>query len=148
IDEASALRWLALVPLAIFAALSLVKTIGLHWLASFVLPAVLWFALSANARSRARALAFAMGFALVHWIVIGVLVALPTEAFRTLPDYRGIVRTAHGDELAQALAPWRDSHVIAFDGYSPAATIGYALDEHVIVFGRGTSHARHDDILT
>ncbi len=147
-DAATTLRWLAVVPLAIFAALSLVKTIGLHWLASFVLPAVLWFALSANARSRARALAFAMIFALAHWIGIAVLAAVPTETFRSLSGYPGIVMTLHGDELAQALGPWRGSHVIASDGYSAAATIGHALGEHVIVFGPGTSHARHDDILT
>ncbi len=143
-----ALRFLALVPLAIFALLSLVKTIGLHWLASFVFPAVLWFALSASARSMARALAFASVFALAHWILIGALAAVPLEAFRAWSGYPGLVMTVRSDELAAALAPWRSTHVIAADGYSPAATIGYALGEHVIVFGPGTSHARHDDILT
>jgi len=143
-----ALRFLALVPLAIFALLSLAKTIGLHWLASFVFPAVLWFALTASARSMARALAFASVFALVHWIVIGTLAAVPIEAFRAWSGYPGLVMTARSDELAAALAPWRSTHVIASDGYSPAVTIGYALGEHVIVFGAGTSHARHDDILT
>lgn len=146
--ERRALRWLAVVPLAVFAVLSLAKTIGLHWLASFVLPAVLWYALAAGQRSRARALAVATLIALAHWIAIATLAALPTEAFRSWGSYAGLVMTRHGDELARALAPWRGTHVIASDGYSPAATIGYALDEHVIVFGRGTSHARHDDILT
>ncbi len=151
-DEAArdrrALRFLALVPLAIFALLSLVKTIGLHWLASFAFPAVLWFAFTASARSMARALAFASVLALAHWIAIGTLAVLPTEAFRSWSGYPGLVMTVHGDELADALAPWRATHVIASDGYSPAVTIGYALGEHVIVFGRGTSHARHDDILS
>ena len=146
--ERAALRWLAIVPLAIFAVLSPVKTIGLHWLASFVLPAVLWFALSAGTRSMARALAVAMLIAIAHWLLIGVLAALPTETFRGWKSYQGLVLTAHADQLAQALAPWRGSHVLASDGYSPAATLAYALDEHVIVFGPGTSHARHDDILT
>ncbi len=146
--ERRALRFLALVPLAIFAVLSLVKTIGLHWLASFVFPAVLWFALTASARSMARALAFASLFALLHWIVIGVLAALPIETFRDWKSYPGLVMTVHNDELAAALGPWRDTHTIASDGYSPAVTIGHALGEHVIVFGPGTSHARHDDILT
>jgi hypothetical protein len=143
-----ALRFLALAPLAIFALLSLVKTIGLHWLASFAFPAVLWFAFTASARSMARALAFASVFALLHWVVIGALAVVPTEAFRAWSGYPGLVMTVHGDELAAALAPWRKTHVIASDGYSPAVTIGDALGEHVIVFGRGTSHARHDDILT
>lgn len=143
-----ALRWLALVPLAILAALSLVKTVGLHWIASFAFPAVLWFACTAGARSMARALAFAAVFALLHWIAIGVLAALPIETFRAWSSYPGLVMTVRSDELAHALEPWRDTHVIASDGYSPAVTIGHALGEHVVVFGRGTSHARHDDILT
>ncbi len=146
--ERRALRFLALGPLAIFGALSLVKTIGLHWLASFVFPAVLWFALTVSARSMRRALAFAMVFALLHWIAIGVLAALPTETFRGWKSYPGLVMTVHTDELVAALEPWRATHTIASDGYSPAVTIGHALDQHVIVFGPGTSHARHDDILT
>ncbi len=146
--ERSGLRWLALVPLAIFAVLSLVKTIGLHWLASFVLPAVLWFVLSSGARARAAAIAVAGLIALAHWLVIGTLAMLPTEVFRSWSNYQGLVMTVHGDELARALAPWRGRYAIAADGYSPAATIGYALGEHVLVFGPGTSHARHDDILT
>ncbi|HEY0877197.1 MAG TPA: glycosyltransferase family 39 protein [Zeimonas sp.] len=148
VRDRRALRFLALVPLAIFALLSLVKTIGLHWLASFVFPAVLWFALATSARTMARALAFAAVFALLHWVAIGVLAALPIETFRAWSSYPGLVMTARGGELAAALAPWRATHVIASDGYSPAVTIGHALDEHVIVFGPGTSHARHDDILT
>jgi len=146
--ERVALRWLALVPLAIFAVLSLVKTVGLHWLASFALPAVLWFALSSGRQAMTRALAVAGLLALAHWLLIGALALVPTEAFRKLKNYQGIVMTIHGDELAAALAPWRDTHAIASDGYSPAVTIGYALGEHVLVFGPGTSHARHDDILT
>ncbi len=147
-DPRGSLRWLALVPLAIFALLSLAKTIGLHWLASFVLPAIVWFMLSAGARARAVATVVAGLIAAAHWLLIGVLALVPTEAFRSSDSYQGIVMTVHGDELARALAPWRGRYAIASDGYSPAATIGYALGEHVLVFGPGTSHARHDDILT
>ncbi|HLT28342.1 MAG TPA: glycosyltransferase family 39 protein [Zeimonas sp.] len=147
-NERRALRFLALVPLALFAALSLVKTIGLHWLASFVFPAVLWFACTASARAMARALAFAAALALLHWIAIGVLAALPVETFRDWRSYPGLVMTMHVDELASALEPWRTTHAIASDGYSPAVTLGHALGQHVIVLGPGTSHARHDDILT
>lgn len=147
-DERSSLRWLALAPLAIFAVLSLVKTIGLHWLASFVLPAVVWYLLSSSARARAAAIGTAGLIAVAHWLLIGALALVPTEAFKSWSNYQGLVMTVHADELARALAPWRGRYAIASDGYSPAVTIGYALDEHVLVFGPGTSHARHDDILT
>ncbi len=143
-----ALRWLALVPLAIFAALSAIKTIGLHWLASFAAPAALWFALASNERALRRALRAAAAIALVHWIAIAVLAALPTETFRNWRSYPGLVMTVHGDELVRSLEPWRRAHAIASDGYSAAVTMAYALGEHVLVFGPGSSHARHDDILT
>lgn len=143
-----ALRFLALVPLAILAALSPVKEIGLHWLASFAFPAVLWFACTASARAMTRALVFATVFALLHWIAIGVLATLPVETFRGWRSYPGLVMTVHVDELASAIEPWSTTHVLASDGYSPAVTLGHALGRHVVVLGPGTSHARHDDILT
>ncbi|MCM5570171.1 glycosyltransferase family 39 protein [Burkholderiaceae bacterium FT117] len=146
--DARALRWLALVPFAIFALLSPVKTIGLHWLASFVLPAVLAFALLAGRRAMARGLAVALGIAVAHWLLIAVLVALPTDTFRNWKGYPGLVMTVHVDELARELAPWRGRYAIASSGYSPAVTLGHGLREYVFVFGPGSSHARHDDILT
>ena len=108
-------------------------------------PAVLWFVLSTGARrgdrdgraDRRRALAADRHAG-----------DAATETFRSWSNYQGLVMTVHGDELALALAPWRGRYAIASDGYSPAVTIGYALGEHVLVFGPGTSHARHDDILT
>lgn len=146
--DARVLRWLALVPFAIFALLSPVKTIGLHWLASFVLPAVLAFVLLAGPRALARAIALAGGIAVAHWLLIAVLAALPTETFRNWKGYPGLVMTAHVDELARELEPWRGRYAIASSGYSPAVTLGHGLREYVFVFGPGSSHARHDDILT
>ena len=146
--DARVLRWLALVPFGIFALLSPVKTIGLHWLASFVLPAVLFFVLVSDSRARARAVLVAAGIALAHWILIGVLVALPTETFRNWKGYPGLVMTVHTDELVEALEPWRGRFAFASSGYSPAVTLGHSLGEYVFVFGRGSSHARHDDIMT
>jgi hypothetical protein len=73
---------------------------------------------------------------------------LPLEAFRSLKAYPGIVMTLAPQELNRALSPWRGRFVFAADGYSPAATLGFNLHEYVAVFGPGSSHARHDDILT
>jgi hypothetical protein len=56
--------------------------------------------------------------------------------------------TVHADELARELAPWRGRFAIASSGYSPAVTMGHGMREYVFVFGAGSSHARHDDILT
>jgi len=146
---ANTCAWLAAVPLLIFAALSPVKTIGLHWLASFALPAILWFVLAGAGGDRARrgALRFGIGFAIVHQVLIAVLLVLPTETWSGLRQYPGLVMTVHADELADAIGSERlDSHVLASNGYSAAVTLEYNLDRRVVVFGSGSSHARHDDM--
>src|SRR5690606_40057468 len=102
---ASACAWLAAVPLLVLAVLSPVKTIGLHWLASFALPAILWFVLAGAGSERARlgALRFGIGFAILHQVLIAVLVALPTETWSGWRGYPGLVMTVHADELAEAI---------------------------------------------
>ncbi len=152
-DAYVALAFLAGVPFALFLALSLVKTIGLHWLASFVMPALMAFALRDSARARAAALRFGAAFVLLHYAAIGVLAALPLETFRGLRAYDGIVLTLAPADLEAAMRPYLrapdgSDFVLAADGFSPAATLGFDLGRYVVVFGPGSSHARHDDILT
>lgn len=175
--ERIALAWLAGLPFLLLALLSAVKTIGLHWLASFVMPAVMLFALgtsgadfgcragaasgadpsaaladATNHASRGRAmrgaLRFAAAFAVLHWIVIAVLAAVPIEWFAASKRYPGIVMTLRPQALNERIEPLLERFVVTARGYSPAVTLGFNLGRHVPVFGAGSSHARHDDILT
>jgi hypothetical protein len=161
-ERDAALAWMTALPYGLFAALSVVKTIGLHWLAAFVAPATWLFALRAGAHGpeaaarRLRvALRVAVAVAAVHWLAIVVLFAVPTERFSAWRSYPGLVLTVHADELLAKLEPWRAGHVWATDGYSSAVTLGFAdrarrdnRADRIVVFGPGSSHARHDDILT
>jgi len=158
----AALAWMSALPFGLFAALSIVKTIGLHWLAAFVAPATWLYALREGARGpqaaadRLRtAIGVALAIAVVHWVAIAVLVALPTERFARWRSYPGLVLTVHADELLAKLEPWRAGHAWATDGYSPSVTLSFAdrarrdnRADRIIVFGPASSHARHDDILT
>lgn len=158
----AALAWMTVMPFGLFALLSLLKPIGLHWLASFVAPATWLFALRAAERGpveAARRLRIAIGVAFavaaLHWVVVIVLAALPTETFSRWRSYPGLVLTKHGDELLERLEPWRGD-AWAMEGYSPAVTLGYQDrarrssrdNDRILVFGPASSHARHDDILT
>lgn len=148
---ARASAWLVVVPLVLLGALSLGRAVGLHWLASFVLPAVLWFVLAGagSARARAGAVRFGAAFAALHYLVAGVLLALPVETWSGWRQYPGLVMTVHGDELARAVrARGLGDQVLASHGYSPAVLLEYAFGQHVLVFGAGSSHARHDDMRT
>jgi hypothetical protein len=100
-----ALLWLAGLPLLLFALLSAVKKIGLHWLASFVAPATLLFAIRASATQRQRAIRWGMLFAAAHWLLIGGLSLVPLEKLSQLRGYPGLVMTLSPASVTQALAP-------------------------------------------
>lgn len=145
---ARALVWMAAVPLALFALLALVKTIGLHWMLSFLPFAFLLLAQGVGREALRAAASFCAGFALLHVAVIGGIAFTPVEAWRATKWYDGIVMTVKADELLARLEPWRHDYVFATDGYSPSATLGFDAKRYFIVFGEASSHARHDDILT
>ena len=152
VNNVPALGVLVVVPFILFAALSLVKTIGLHWLLSFVPFALIWLALRLSPATLDRLGRFFVGFAILHVVVILVIAMLPMETWQKNRKYEGLVLTFARQELAQALAADRGDRqknwVLAMDGYSNAVTLGYNLRQYVIVFGEASSHARHDDILT
>lgn len=154
----------ALAPLAVFAALSVVKDIGLHWLLSLT-PAL--FMTGAFALGAARLVAsakFLAGFAALHVVAVLALAAVPLEALQRFKQYDSIVLAARTGELLAALQPYEGKFTFAADSYSPAATLGYHAAvlgltaqpgateawrrHHFLVFGRAAVHGRHDDILT
>lgn len=143
---------LAIVPFVLFAVLSLVKQIGLHWLLSFVPFALIWLGLWLAPETLKKLARFFVGFAVVHVLVIVTIAALPLEAWKSSRRYDGVVLTFAYEEvnrsLASTLADKEKNWVIAMDGYSNAVTLGYNLRRYVMVFGEASSHARHDDILT
>lgn len=143
-----ALGCIVWVPLAAFALLSLAKTIGLHWVLSFLPFAVLLVVPRTEPMRLRRAARFMAGFALLHVIAIVAVSQLPMETWKHTRYYDGIVLTADAQGLLAALAPYGKDYVFTADGYSPAVTLAYNARRYFPVFGEGSSHARHDDILT
>lgn len=144
-ERALLLAWL--LPLAVFAALSPVKRIGLHWLLSFAPALVLSVALAlerAQLRSSAR---FFAVLAALHVVPIAIAAALPLESWQASRFYSRLVFPGRIGEL---LAAARDlpGDVLATDSYASAALLAYHARRPVPVFGRGTSHARQSDIET
>lgn len=157
-------------PLALFALLSAVKLIGLHWVLSFVPFFFALAALALSGRQLRASVVFLGVFSLVH--VSGVLVAgaLPLDTWSKSRLYDGIVFHFRIGDIVRELARYRGEFELAADGYSPAVTASYYLgraaaaagaggeagtsptnlikNSYVFVFGSASSHARHDDILT
>ncbi|MBI4756660.1 MAG: glycosyltransferase family 39 protein [Betaproteobacteria bacterium] len=147
-DSGRALLVVGLVPLALFAVLSPFKTIGMHWVLSFLPFVLAAVALAAPARTHRGLVRTFAGLAAVHVIAIGIVAALPMETWKRLRIYDGIVLTAAAPQLLERLEPWLADYVPATDGYSPSVTMSYNAGRYFAVFGPGSSHARHDDILT
>jgi len=143
-----ALAAVALAPLALFAVLSPVRTVGLHWVLSFLPFAVLLLAVRVGAATLRRVAAFLAAFAALHAAAIGIAARLPLETWQSSRLYDGIVLTFESQALLRAVQPFADDYVLASDGYSNAVTLGYNARRYVPVFGEGSSHARHDDLLT
>ncbi|OGA30836.1 MAG: hypothetical protein A3I65_04240 [Betaproteobacteria bacterium RIFCSPLOWO2_02_FULL_68_150] len=140
------LAWL--LPLAVFALLSPVKRIGLHWLQSFIPALVITLALVA-ARHQLRAVVrFFAVFALVHVVLAAAVALAPLEAWKDTRLYPRLVFLLKGPAFVESLAPQLDGYALAADSYVLAALLAYHSRREVPVFGLGTSHARHDDILT
>lgn len=145
-ERALLLAWL--VPLAVFALLSPVKRIGLHWLLSFVPLLALSIALAMGRRELTASVRFFIAFALLHAAVIGALALVPLEAWNSVRLYPRLVFLSATRELLQALEPDLKRYRLAADSYSSAALLSYHANRSVAVFGTGSSHARQDDIRT
>lgn len=136
-----------LVPIALFALLSPVKKIGLHWLLSFIAPLVLTLAIALPAKSLALCVRFLAVFALVHVVLAVALAATPLESWKSNRLYSRLVLQFRTAELVEKLAPF-EAFVPATDNYTLSSILSYYDGRYFFVFGAGTSHARHDDIVT
>jgi 4-amino-4-deoxy-L-arabinose transferase-like glycosyltransferase len=133
-----------LVPLLVFALLSPVRRIGLHWLLSFVPALILSVALALERRALVITGRWFAGFAVLHAMVLAALVAMPLETWKGRRFYQNIVLLAHTEAVLQALPPGTP----AYESYSMAAVMSFHAKRTVPVYGPGSSHARHDDIVT
>ncbi len=145
-ERALLLAWL--VPLAVFAALSPVKRIGLHWLLSFLPALVLSLALALERRQLVASVRVFALLAALHMIPIAVLGALPLDSWQSTRFHARLVFPGRIGELLQAIAADLPDRSLAADSYAAASLLAYHARRPVPVFGRGTSHARQDDIDT
>jgi hypothetical protein len=154
------------VPFALFAGLSLVKTIGLHWLLSFVPFFFMSAAFLLSAQQLRRSVTYLATLSALHILAIVAVSFTPVETWKATRLYSGIVFHFRINDILARLDPYAADYVFMSDGYSAAVTASYyagrrdpdgakaggdadALRRHYFgVFGTASSHARHDDILT
>ena len=137
-----------LVPLALFALLSLAKQVGLHWLLSFVPLFFVAAALVLDAAQLRKSVLYLAAFSIIHVATIVAISLMPMEIWKNSRLYDGIVFHVKTKELLQQLEPYAGKYEFSADGFSPAVTASYASGKYFFVFGTASSHGRHDDILT
>ena len=146
--SAGAVLWLMLLPLALFALMSLWRQIGLHWLASFIPLLAVLAAMTLSEATLAKLVRWSAVLALAHVLAITLIAALPLQIWKQSKLYDGIVLTVRADELVAQLQPYAADYLFAIEGYSPAATLAYSAQRPFAVFGEGSFHARQDDFTT
>lgn len=142
-----ALVYAWVVPLAVFALLSPLKKIGLHWLLSFVPPLILTLAIALPAEKLLRCARFFAAFAVLHGVAAAALWAVPLEAWKSNRLYSRLVLQFRTAEVVEKLAEFKGFEP-ATDNYTLSSILSYYAGRYFFVFGAGTSHARHDDIVT
>lgn len=140
------LAWL--VPLLVFALLSPVRRIGLHWLMSFVPALILSVALALERRALVVTVRWFAGIAVLQAVVLSVLIALPLETWQGRRLYQNAVLLVDTRAVLRALEAALPAATPAYESYSMAAVMSYHAKRTVPVFGPGSSYARQDDILT
>jgi len=136
-------------PMAVFALLSLKKVIGLHWLLAFYpfLYVLLFVYLSRE--ELVKTFKFMAWFSAAHLAVIAIIVALPMETWKQHRLYEGIVFMFENEKIVEQVRPYEQQQfMLATDSYSSSAIISYHYGKNFFVFGDGSRHARQDDLIT
>ncbi|MCW8841759.1 MAG: glycosyltransferase family 39 protein [Gammaproteobacteria bacterium] len=142
--------WLWLLPISLFALLSFVAVIGLHWVLAFYPFLFLSLAVLLERRQLRRSITFMAGFSLLHLALLAVLMLLPLEVWqeRQSSIHYSLVVGMHGDELWQEIEPLVGERQFATTSYSSSAILEYATGRRTAVFGDGSKYGRQDDLLT
>jgi 4-amino-4-deoxy-L-arabinose transferase-like glycosyltransferase len=148
-DQFRVFLFVFVVPMAVFALLSLKKTVGLHWVLAFY-PALYLLIFQLLPRlALEKMLKFMLGFSALHLLAIVIIAAMPMETWKQHRLYGGIVFMFEPGKIVEQIRPYEQQNfLLATDGYSPSATISYHYGKEFFVFGEGGLHARQDDMLT
>lgn len=136
------------VPLLLFLAVSFKKEIGLHWVLAFLpfLPFALFQGL--DELQLTRTIRFMSVFTLLHLLVVSAVLVSPLEAWRHASFYRSMVLGTRTAQVIDQLKPRLKEFELATDSYATASVLAFNLHRNVTVFGKGSYHARQDDMLT
>jgi 4-amino-4-deoxy-L-arabinose transferase-like glycosyltransferase len=139
---------LFLVPIGIFAILSFTKPIGLHWPLAFLpfLFILTFFHFSEVTFQKSRLLVAIFTF--TFNILLSYILISPPAQIAQSRIYQQSLFYIKPQAMANVLKPYSKDYVFSTESYSKSAVLYYYTQEYVSVFGKGSYHARHDDMYT
>ena len=140
---------LFVVPFGLFFLLSFWVSIGLHWLLSFYPFVFLGMAPIFNSVALRKCFYFMLPFSFLHLLAFIVIMVMAPGLFKSNENnYKDVVYGMYSNEIIEQLKPYEQDYILATDSYTESALLSYAAARHVIVIGKGSHHARQDDIIT
>lgn len=136
------------VPTIVFFAVSLVPTVGLHWLFSFYPFLFLVLGAKFDVAALQRQIRPTLILASACTTLGLVLLALPTETFQWHRSYDTLVLAKHHREIAAQLAPFAANYTLVSPSYAKSALLSVHTGRYVPVIGHGSPHGRQDDFIT
>lgn len=139
---------LFLVPIGTFAILSFTKPIGLHWPLAFLpfLFVLTFFHFSEVTFQKSTLLVAVFTFTF-HLTLSYILISPPAQIEQSRM-YQQSLFYIKPQAMATILKPYSKDYVLATESYSKSAVLYYYTQKYVSVFGKGSYHARHDDMYT
>ena len=138
--------YLAVIPMGLLALLSFFDT-SLHWTISFY-PFVYLMLVYVDTSTIRRIVRLSLIFSGLHILVVIVALSLPIETLKNHRYYADIVMGFHGDEIYEALTPYKADFAFGTPGYTTAALMAYHSGERFLVFNDDDRNGRNDDKVT
>ncbi len=141
----------SIIPMCVFLAVSLKRAVRPHWYLSFFPFVYLMAAFLLNNLQIVKCIKFSLIFSLVQVLLVIAAPFFPVAKLKGLIseyDLTSLVTYMHPREVLEPLEEYKGRFVLATKSYSRSALLEYYIGERVIVFGKGSKHARQDDILT
>jgi hypothetical protein len=142
---------ISLVPLVVFFGASFVKGVRPHWYASFVPFAYLAAALFLDDIQMRKCIKLSVIFSLVQICLVVGVSFVPVGGLDKLVDEGDRASFAvhlYPERIIAKFESYSDKYVPATKSYSMSSLLEYYSGQRIIVFGKGSRHGRHDDILT
>jgi hypothetical protein len=137
-----------LVPNAVFLSVSLVQSVGLHWLIAFypfVFPVIFVLFDVDGLRRLVKPMAV---YTLGQAAIAIVMLLLPLRLASWHDSYGSMIIGSYPDKVIARMIELAPNSLMATPSYAKSALLEFHAGEHVLVVGPSYHHARQDDMVT